>query len=103
MQNRHMEHLLEFGVCFTNHAHIYYPQSLTNAGGFGQGNSDLVREMSGNFAFYLWEPCLGSCLWCFVTFTCGILGQVWYLEIISWRFGYRPKYQPETPLSAREL
>ena len=26
-----------------------------------------------------------------------------YLEIISWRFGYRPKYQPETPLSAREL
>ena len=23
-----------------------------------------------------------------------------YLEIISWRFGYRPKYQPETPLSA---
>ena len=28
---------------------------------------------------------------------------VQYLEIISWRFGYRPKYQPETPLSAREL
>ena len=27
----------------------------------------------------------------------------WYLEIISWRFGYGPKYQPETPLSAREL
>ena len=26
-----------------------------------------------------------------------------YLEIISWRFGYRPKYQPETQLSAREL
>ena len=26
-----------------------------------------------------------------------------YLEIISRRFGYRPKYQPETPLSAREL
>ena len=39
----------------------------------------------------------------FVTFPYGVLGQVWYLEIISWRFGYRPKYQPETPLSAREL
>ena len=25
------------------------------------------------------------------------------LEIISQRFGYCPKYQPETPLSAREL
>ena len=29
--------------------------------------------------------------------------EIMYLEIISWRFGYRPKYQPETPLSAREL
>ena len=25
-----------------------------------------------------------------------------YLEIISWRFGYRPKYQPKTPLSGLE-
>ena len=38
---------------------IDYPQSLTNADILGQGNFDLVREMSGNFAFYnLWEPCL---------------------------------------------
>ena len=28
---------------------IYYPQSLTNAGVFGQGNLDLVREKSGKF------------------------------------------------------
>ena len=36
---------------------IDYPQSLTNADILGQGNLDLVREMSGNFAFYnLWEP-----------------------------------------------
>ena len=40
-------------VCFTYHAHHkYYLQSLTNAGVFGQGNFDLVREISGNFAFY---------------------------------------------------
>ena len=26
-----------------------------------------------------------------------------YLEIISQRFGYHSRYQPETPLSAREL
>ena len=26
---------------------------------------------------------------------------MWYLEIILWRFGYRPKYQPETQLWSR--
>ena len=25
--------------------------------------------------------------------------QLRYLEIITWHFGYRPQYQPETPLS----
>ena len=29
--------------------------------------------------------------------------NMWLLEIISWRFGYRPKYQPEAPLSDQEL
>ena len=34
-----------------------YPQSLTNADIFGQGNLNLVSEKSGNFTFYnLWEP-----------------------------------------------
>ena len=28
---------------------IYYPQSLTNAGVFGQGNLDLIRENSGKY------------------------------------------------------
>ena len=40
---------------------IDYPQSLTNADILGQGNFDLVREKSGNYAFYnLWEPCRGE-------------------------------------------
>ena len=38
---------------------IDYPLILTNADILGQGNLDLIREMSGNFAFYnLLEPCL---------------------------------------------
>ena len=37
---------------------IVYPQSLTSADIFGQGNLNLVSEKSGNFTFYnLWEPC----------------------------------------------
>ena len=43
----HIEHLLEIGVCFTNHAHIL-PTKLDKCRCFfGQGNLDLVREMSG--------------------------------------------------------
>ena len=55
----HIEHLLEIGVCFTNHAHIL-PTKLDKCWCFfGQGNLDLVREMSGNFAFdNLWDPCV---------------------------------------------
>ena len=55
-----MEHLLEIGVCFTNHAHILptvpdkCPCFWSGKFGFGQGK---VREISGNFASYnLWEP-----------------------------------------------
>ena len=54
-----MEHLLEIGVFITDHAHILHTKLGKCQCFFGQGNLDLVREISGNFAFYnLWEPWL---------------------------------------------
>ena len=50
------EHLLGIAVCSLIMLKDY-PQSLTNADIFGQGNLNLVSEKSGEFTFYsLWEP-----------------------------------------------